>query len=87
MNGAYTVSGTNVPAQRPRTCDALHEAVTLAESSLQPVLLGEKFTANGSFFHSFKCLLDSPAAGFWEAANAIGFLPPGLDLDAIPEPS
>ena len=52
-----------------------------------PTPLGEEFTSVGSFLHSFKCLLDSPTARFWQTAYAIGFLPPGLDLNAIPEPS
>ena len=40
-----------------------------------------------SFFHSLKSILDRLAARFWQTADGIGFLSPGLNLNAIPEPS
>ena len=41
----------------------------------------------GSFLHLFQRLLDSPTTRFGQATDAVGLLPPGLNLNAIPEPS
>ena len=56
-------------------------------NQLHRALLGQAFTFAGSFFHSFKGVLDCSTAQFWKAADGVGFLAASLDFDAVPEPS
>lgn len=86
-HGSPTAAGNGnwLPIQHPRNlepgnCNAGRRFVCIRFSV-------SEFTAVCSLLHSFEYLFDFLTGRFWEAAYGIGFLPPGLNLNAIPKPA